>query len=365
MVAPRVVMSSMTLRRLCTTSILAASIAAAVLPGCAGAHAVRSASTCQWFAASTGSGRGRGSARSPFHSVQSLVNRLRPGQTGCLGGGVYYVTLRFDHGGRRRAPITLRSAPHTRATLIGHIYIPHGANNVNVTDLTLDGRNDLNLPSPTVDGANDRFVRDDVTNEHTGICFSLGGSGGYGQARNTLIMDDRIYDCGVLPVTNHQHGIYVANSQGARIIDNVIYDNADRGIQLYSNAQHTTIAGNIIDHNGEGILIAGDGGYASSHNLIIGNLITNAVVRADLGSWWQDPNLKGTGNLVVDNCVYGGNALIDRRAGGFAARGNRNMDPRYANPATGDYALPKGSACATALARGVAAADSYAHPGNQ
>ncbi len=82
----------------------------------------------------------------------------------------------------------------------------------------------------------------------------------------------------MLPATNHEHGIYVANSVGARIIDNVIVDNADRGIQLYWNAQRTTIAGNIIDHNGEGILISGDYGYASSDNLIINNVITDSVV---------------------------------------------------------------------------------------
>ncbi len=47
---------------------------------------------------------------------------------------------------------------------------------------------------------------------------------------------------------------------------NLIYANADRGIQLYPNAEYTTIDHNIIDDNGEGILFAGDDGTASSYN---------------------------------------------------------------------------------------------------
>lgn len=252
----------------------------------------------------------------------------------------------------------MTSAPGERATIIGRIYIPKSSSHVRVTRLRLDGRNHGDLPSPTIDATGDQFIGDDVTNDHTAICFGLGADE-YGQARRTLIERNRIHDCGVLPSTNHDHGIYVANSVGAQILDNVIYDNADRGIQLYWNAQRTTIAGNIIDHNGEGILIAGDASSASSDNLIIDNIITNSTVRADVESYWPDASLKGTGNVVFDNCVHGGRKTIDSSAGGFLARDNRNVNPRYADAVAGDYRLPTGSPCAVVIAKAVSSANSY------
>ena len=48
----------------------------------------------------------------------------------------------------------------------------------------------------------------------------------------TVLEHNRIYDCGQLPPTNHQHGIYVSAARDTRIISNLIYDNADRGFSF-------------------------------------------------------------------------------------------------------------------------------------
>jgi parallel beta-helix repeat protein len=277
------------------------------------------------------------------------VNSLRPGQKGCLLSGTYYEDLRFNHGGAAGAPITLSSAPANYASVVGRLYIPRTSSHVHVVHVRLDGRNRSDLPSPSIDSANDQFLYDDVTDDHTGICFMLGASGGYGVAVDTLLAHNRIHDCGQLPPTNHQHGIYAGNSYGARIVDNLIYNNADRGIQLYWNAQWTTIAGNIIDRNGEGIDISGASGFASSHNLIVNNVITNSTVGADVGSWWPAGNALGVQNLVASNCVFGGRWTIDTRSGGFTAVGNLHVNPHYADAAAGDYHLPPGSRCARVL----------------
>ena len=257
---------------------------------------------CTRFAATHGSDRASGSARHPFRTPQRLANSLHPGQIGCLRGGAYHGDLGFRHGGRPGRSITLRSAPGERATIIGRVYIPKQADYVRLTFLSLDGRNPLDLPSPTVDSMGDQFLYDDITNDHTAICFELGSEPPYGAATDTLIQSNRIHDCGTMPGSNHEHGIYVANSVGARILGNVIDDNADRGIQLYWNAQQTLISGNIIDHNGQGIIISGDGRFASSNNQIVHNVITNSTARADVGSYWPPGARKGTGNEVAANC---------------------------------------------------------------
>jgi len=316
---------------------------ALLVPGCAAASA-----PCNRYAAPGGRDNANGSSRSPFRTVQRLVDSLHAGQVGCLHEGTYYGDVGFRRGGRRGAPVSLTAAPGQYATVVGRMWIPKRANWVNVSYLHLDGRNGPRLPSPTVNSDNDQFTYDDVTNDHTAICFELGSEAPYGNARNTLIEHNRVHDCGVLPPTNHDHGIYVANSFGARIIDNWIYDNADRGVQLYWNAQHTTIAGNVIDRNGEGIIISGDNGHVSSRNLIIGNAITNSTQRADVESYWPT-SAKGRANLVIGNCVFGGRRTIDMSGGGFVARDNLTTDPHYADPAAGNYSLPAGSVCDSLL----------------
>ena len=60
----------------------------------------------------------------------------------------------------------------------------------------------------------------------------------------------------MLPANNHEHGIYVEASDGAQIVDNWIYDNADRGVQLFPDAQGTYVARNVIDRNGQGVIFS-------------------------------------------------------------------------------------------------------------
>ena len=52
-------------------------------------------------------------------------------------------------------------------------------------------------------------------------------------ASQDTITGNRIHDCGRLPSTNYDHAIYVENTVGLKITDNVIYKNADRAVQLY------------------------------------------------------------------------------------------------------------------------------------
>ena len=214
-----------------------------------------------------------------------------------------------------------------------------------VSDLALDGRNAGNLPSPTVDADRVTFTRDDVTDGHTSICFSI-GSLGWGTAHDVVLDGNRIHDCGRLPYgsTNHDHGIYVESARGTVITNNVIYDNADRGIQLYPDAQGSTIANNVIDGNGEGIIFSGDSGLASSNNVVQRNVISNSRVRYNVESWWPTGNPVGTGNLASDNCLWNGTQGNVADQVGFTASNNRIANPGYADRSAGNFALASGSA---------------------
>jgi parallel beta-helix repeat protein len=280
-------------------------------------------------------------------AVERFVNSLRPGQTGCLRRGTYLGDVAIWRSG-----VTLRSRPGEAARVVGRVWIKRRTRGVELRNLALDGRNSARLPSPTVNGVDARFVDLDVTNGHSGICFIL-GSVQYGRAEGTLIEGNRIHDCGRLPARNKEHGIYVSAADDTRIVGNEIYGNADRGIQLYPDAQRTTIERNVIDGNGQGIIFSGADGVASDDNLVRNNVISNAKIRADVESWYPPGNPLGTGNVVQDNCVFGGRTgTIDTGGGGFAESGNITADPGFANPAGGDFRVASPNPCTAVLAGG-------------
>jgi parallel beta-helix repeat protein len=312
--------------------------------------------TCSLFASPTGSDAASGTAAAPLQTAQKLVASLSPGQAGCLEAGNYTQDVTFSRAGRAGAPITLSSAPGQAATLTGRLWIRQGADYVSVSNLNLVGVNADDLPSPTINAANATFSHDDVTNDHTAICFAVGS--GWGRATNTLIANNRVHDCGVLPAANLDHGIYVADATNTMIRWNEIYNNADRGIQLYPDAQRTTIHHNVIANNGEDLLFSGDDGTASNGANVYDNVITGAVLRHDVESYYPAGNPVGTGNTLHNNCVWGGaKGAIDTSDGGFTSYRNITGDPYFVNAGTHDYHLGATSPCLTLTGDIAAAVD--------
>jgi nitrous oxidase accessory protein NosD len=310
-------------------------VAAAFAAAAIGAAPASAAATCNQVATP-----GPGAA-------QRLVDSLAPGETGCLRGGLYEGNVKVSQPG-----VTLTRYGAEKAIVKGRFWVAEGADGVTVQGLYLDGTNAEILPSPTINAADVSFRRNDVTNNHTAICFSLGHQD-WGRAVRTKIEFNRIHDCGRLPATNHDHGIYINASTGALIRGNWIYDNADRGIQLFPDAQDTTITGNVIDGNGQGIIFSGEGGVASNGNLVVGNVIANSRLRNNVESWYPQGNPIGHNNVVRDNCVKGG-AYDDGDGGigdqlGFRVVSSVRAKPGFANRGAKDYRLSSTSACRVQL----------------
>jgi parallel beta-helix repeat protein len=195
------------------------------------------------------------------------------------------------------------------------------------------------LPSPIVNANDTRWINNDITNRHTAICFNVGSSA-QETARGTLIKNNRIHNCGRLPATNHDHGIYLNFAKATQIFGNTIYDNADRGIQLRANADGTIIKRNVIDGNGQGLVFSGAFGEASDNTTVRYNVITFSTDRYDVEAWYPDGNPQGAGNSVYSNCIYGGNqGEIKSSNGGFTARDNAFEDPLYADRANHNYVV--------------------------
>ena len=285
-----------------------------------------------------------------MQTAQALVNSLSEGQTGCLRGGIYSADNQVKISTPR---VTLTSFNGERATLIGRLWIAQEAPGVTVSNLDLNGKNKTDLPSPTVNADDATFTATTSPTTTPTICFSLGSLDTYGRADRTLIEDNRIHDCGSAAGQNYDHGIYVAAADDTVIRNNVIYDNADRGIQLYPDAQGTLVTGNVIDGNGYGVIISGAGSLASADNVIENNVITNSRIRDNVESYWD--NKVGTGNVVRNNCI-GGGAYDDGDGGilgggntGFKATDNLLKAPDYANARTGDFTISDSNPCAAIL----------------
>jgi hypothetical protein len=297
------------------------------------------AAGCDKVASPLGSDSFPGTTGAPYATVEHLANSLSAGQTGCLRAGVFQGDVTVSRGGSPSAPTTVTSYPGERATVVGRLQVTDKANHVVIQSLDLDGRSSDNLPSPSVYGDGVVFRDNDVTNHHTTICFIL-GSDTFGRARGTVIEGNRIHNCGAMPPTNHHHGIYTEASDGARITDNWIYDNADRGIQLFPDAQGTYVARNVIDGNGQGVLFS----RTSANNLVEHNIITNPALRYNV----EDFELSGGGNVARRNCLWS-----DRHKGGGLQPGlavpvldSVVINPGYVNRAAKDFRVKPGSPCA-------------------
>ena len=298
--------------------------------------------TCDLYAAPDGDDSARGSRAQPLRTVQRLVVRLRPGMTGCLLTGTYNGPLNIRRGGRQGAVVTLRSAPRARATLVGRVVVHDHVTDVTIAGLRLNGTNGSHLPSPTINGDRIAFIGNDIVSD--GICVMIGSTSGWGMAEDAVIARNRIHNCGRLPETNREHGIYDAGSARAVIEDNLIYDNADRGIQLYPAASATIIRRNVIWRNGEGIIFSGNGNDTTSGTRVVGNIIGRSRIRFNIEAYWE--NDLGTDNQVGANCIWAGHKgnVSDQR--GFVVVSKQLIaDPRFRARSPGDFTLRRSSPC--------------------
>jgi len=310
--------------------------------------------SCAKFASPSGSdGSGDGSFASPYATPQKLADSLAAGQTGCLRAGTYEFSLLYV----RSPNITLAPYGTDSATLKGPIKVlPTGAGST-IEGLKLDGVNSNAGCTGTCGGGSPRIyadgvvLRDDeITDEHTGICVMVGSYYSDSPPRGVVIEHNRIHDCGRLPAANHDHGIYVSEARDAVIRDNWIYDNADRGIQLYPDAIGTTITGNVIYGNGEGQNFSCDASSCSKDNVVAGNIIADSVVKWNVYANSQGATPDGS-NVLRDNCLdasssgYGNNGGVDSDPAFYSESANLVANPQFADPSHGHFVLNAASPC--------------------
>jgi hypothetical protein len=301
------------------------------------------AASCARFAAPWGREGQPGTRERPVKTVQRLVDRLRPGETGCLRGGLYEsgdgYLLNVSRGG-----VTLRSYPGELARLRGIVQVRNGADGFRLDSLVIEGTGDAN----TIKVYSADFVLEDseVTNAYRGqSCMILGSSSG-GAAVRPVIRRNRFHECGSPDNDNHDHAIYAHTTRGGEIVGNLFYNHIARAIQLYPDAQQMLVARNVIDGAAPsirgGIGIGGDSERASNGNIVERNIIAYAV-HYNIYTNWGD--LTGSNNIVRSNCLWAGglgNTDLDE---GAVESANVAAPPAFVNRRARDYRLRSGSGC--------------------
>ena len=309
--------------------------------------------TCDRFAAVGGNDTAAGTSTAPFATAQRLFDALTPGQTGCLRGGVYHqYELRARHAGTPAAPIVLASAPGERATVIvdTDVYLPKG-----ITDVTVRNLDITNNPASGITQAvmiqdfSDRSVweNDDLDGNSISHCMELGWAGN-ATAHDTMIRRNRFHDCGNPANGNQEHAVYISQTVGATITENVFWNTAAYAIHLYPSADRTTVTHNVIVGSGyAGVIFASDQspgtGRVSDDNEVAYNVITGGR-RYGLEVFWGASG-QGTGNRAHDNCIAGNAAGAMAPMPGIALSGNVTRAVGYVDAAAHDYRLAAGDAC--------------------
>jgi hypothetical protein len=318
------------------------------------------AADCDAYASPLGADTNIGSALLPFRTVGKLLASLRSGQVGCLSGtfseGVTIST----------AGVTLASVPGERARIIGGVRLNVTANGVTVRDFDVDGYG-FGANTFRIIGADGvRVINMDITNRnypngtsnYTAICL-LAGAGATFETDpayvvwDLLIERSRIHNCGD---DAHEHSIYLETTRNAVVRDSYLYGNFGYGISMYPDAQGSLIEYNVIDGNSRAsranLTFSGEaagGEYAQPHgsdnNTVRYNLISNAVTRYNVDSYYPSGSIPPTNNQVVSNCVW--NAPFGNFGGtnGYSQADNKNSDPLYTDRTNADYTLQTNSPC--------------------
>jgi parallel beta-helix repeat protein len=315
---------------------------------------------CDIVVAPNGSDSNPGTVEAPMATSNKAAAALEAGQVLCFRSGTYESTVAI--GLSIRTPnAVVTSYPGEQATLVGALRIERPAVNTVVENLKLNGRNPQDIYNPLVFADGAVLHGNEITNDHSTNCVLLTHYYDDPGPKGVVIENNNIHGCGSVPSTNQEHGIYLSSASDTTIRHNLIWDNTDRGIQMFTDVRGTEVYGNVIDGNGEGVIISGAGGESASNNTVEHNLITNSKIRRNVESWFDQGTSPGTGNVVRDNCIYGAADKYYARADnsglgdevGFKAMGNLIADPGYEDAAHGDFTLRPGSPCAGILEGGV------------
>ena len=378
-------------------------VAAAVLVPIGGARAATSLYVARGNPACTDSGPG--SAAKPFCSISKAAAVATAGVTVVVSAGTYVEEVVPANSGTSTAPITYTAAPGDDVVITGAVrgFTLRNKNWITITGFHVTGTADsgIYLKSATritlsdnqvsrsgVPGSSDTTAQGIYLvgstnvqilgntadhNSDTGIYVSTGNSG-------ILIRGNTSFD-NARSYTRAATGIDV-RSPGTTVVGNVTYGNEDSGVQLYNGAHRSVVVNNVTYGNGDhgidvlnstdtvivsntvhdnvtaGINLEGASGTAASsrgvlrNNISVNNGVASSTTRGNVrvdakstpGTTINNDllHLSAAGTLLTWGTTQYATLAAFRAATGQEAAGI-DADPRWVDPAAGNFRLRSGS----------------------
>ena len=300
---------------------------------------------CTYYVSPTGSDSSPGSLIMPWKTLRHGFDKIGAGQTLCLRGGTYAMTVPggynqvLDRSGMASSPMVIANYP-------GEIAIIQGNTRINGAYVRLVG-----TPAPTpglvfegptgqalglIDVMNTHdVILDHVEIRHADYHAGFYQHGGY----NIKMIGCYVHDNGRPAEINTDQGIYWdSTTGGGNLVANCLVEhNASTGIQLYPRPSQVTVADNTIAGNGNyGMVVYGN------HNTVVNNIFW------DNGNVANNPQLEiasGNDHIIDSNIIWSTNPS-QRRVVNKSNQVITNLiiaDPLLLDPLRHNYHLRPGS----------------------
>ena len=237
---------------------------------------------------------------------------LSPGDTGCVPAGTYNEQVRCDagNGGTAGSYITLRGAAGhgSRITGTSDAVVQIACNYFRFEGFDVAGPSRVGGTNVYPEGGShhDELVGNWI---HGSICQGVSMDS---TTSDWVIAANRVYDNGNQPTAcdEQAHGLYVEGDRH-RVLNNVVYDNHNYGIQRYPEGSNAVIAYNTVAYNG---LVTGKSGIVfgreSQSQTMSGDVIVGNIVAFNGGFGIH------RGPYAPTSCDIHGNVLFGNPDGG-------------------------------------------------
>lgn len=295
------------------------------------------------YVSTTGKDTNTGASGSPFKTIQAAASHAAPGTTIHVAAGTYTggIDTKVNN-------VTYQAEGVVKiiggTTSNGDVWTQRG-NNVVIKGFDISGASSSGAYTLLTElGSNETVASCVLHDLQTHKLLSWGGAfvadAYYGGIGGT-ITGCRVYNVGPAGAqSNLVQGIYIA-AHNWTVTNDLVYNVCGTGITSWHDTTHLTVTFDTVDKCYQGITIgAGDSSTTNDYSTVANNIVTNTVYGID------EEGATGKHNVYQNNVVWH-NANFDfNLQNGLKATGTIRADPRYKNPAAGDYSLLPGSPAA-------------------
>ncbi|HWQ23594.1 MAG TPA: right-handed parallel beta-helix repeat-containing protein [Gaiellaceae bacterium] len=294
------------------------------------------------YVSPNGSDSNPGTREKPLRTIQSALDRARPGQRVLVHGGVYEESLLVTRSGTRPRPITLAAVRGERPVVRARqrdgddsYALEITASYIRVKGLVLEGATGTSSANVYVenDASYVELRGNEIRNGQDQGIFTDP------ETSNVHIIGNLVHDNGAgLPGQHQSHGMYLKGSSHL-VANNVVYNHPyGFGIHIYRENIGTIVVQNTVAYSGlSGIVIGGE----RVERITIRNNIFAYNARYGIAHDSDNPS-----DSVVDtNLLYanGWGGIEPGFEGTDLSGGNRSAPPRFVSARARDFHLTRRS----------------------